>query len=265
MANPTTNYGFVLPTSSDLVTDLPADFDVALQGVDTQMKTNANAAIAKAIVDAKGDLIAATAADTVSRIAVGANGTVLQANSATATGLEWAAPAGGGANWTAVNAGGTSLLGGVSTVTISGITAADKLMVYFFNVSSVNASSIIRITFNGDTAGNYFSYGQKLGLPASYAPTYQSQLLVQTTRIEVAQMTNTHFSLVGGYLMLNGGNAAGNKMFWGSAGVDADSGNGGYGTNFGGRWNNSATISSVTITSTTGNFDNGDIFVWKSA
>jgi hypothetical protein len=38
MANPTTNYGFVMPTSTDLVTDLPADFDVALQGVDTQLK-----------------------------------------------------------------------------------------------------------------------------------------------------------------------------------------------------------------------------------
>jgi hypothetical protein len=38
VANPTTNYGFVLPTPTDLVTDLPADFDVALQGVDTQLK-----------------------------------------------------------------------------------------------------------------------------------------------------------------------------------------------------------------------------------
>ena len=48
------------------------------------------------IVDAKGDLIAATAADTVSRIAVGANDTVLTADSSTSTGLKWAAPAGGG-------------------------------------------------------------------------------------------------------------------------------------------------------------------------
>jgi hypothetical protein len=38
VANPTTNYGFVLPTPTDLVTDLPADFDVALQGVDTRLK-----------------------------------------------------------------------------------------------------------------------------------------------------------------------------------------------------------------------------------
>jgi len=56
----------------------------------------ANAAIAKAIVDAKGDLIAATAADTVARLAVGTNGQVLTADSAEATGLKWATPAGGG-------------------------------------------------------------------------------------------------------------------------------------------------------------------------
>jgi hypothetical protein len=48
------------------------------------------------IVDAKGDLIAGTAADTVARLAVGANNTILTADSSTATGLKWAAPAGGG-------------------------------------------------------------------------------------------------------------------------------------------------------------------------
>jgi hypothetical protein len=45
------------------------------------------------IVDAKGDLIAAVAADTPARIAVGANDTVLTADSTTATGLKWAAVA----------------------------------------------------------------------------------------------------------------------------------------------------------------------------
>lgn len=44
------------------------------------------------IVDAKGDIIAATAADSVTRLAVGANNTVLTADSAEATGLKWAAP-----------------------------------------------------------------------------------------------------------------------------------------------------------------------------
>jgi len=37
MANPTTNFGWVMPTSTDLVTDLPADFNVFGQGVDTTL------------------------------------------------------------------------------------------------------------------------------------------------------------------------------------------------------------------------------------
>jgi len=45
------------------------------------------------ILDAKGDLIAATAADTAARLAVGTNGQVLTADSAEATGLKWATPA----------------------------------------------------------------------------------------------------------------------------------------------------------------------------
>ena len=38
MANPTTNFGWVMPTSTDLVTDLPADFNVFGQGVDTSLQ-----------------------------------------------------------------------------------------------------------------------------------------------------------------------------------------------------------------------------------
>ena len=37
MANPTTNFGWVMPTATDLVTDLPADFNTFGQGVDTTL------------------------------------------------------------------------------------------------------------------------------------------------------------------------------------------------------------------------------------
>lgn len=48
-------------------------------------------------IDAKGDLIVGTGADTFARLAVGAtNGHTLQVDSSTATGLKWAAAAGGG-------------------------------------------------------------------------------------------------------------------------------------------------------------------------
>jgi len=38
MANPTTYFGWVMPTATDLVTDLPADFNIFGQGVDTSMQ-----------------------------------------------------------------------------------------------------------------------------------------------------------------------------------------------------------------------------------
>jgi len=50
-------------------------------------------AIQPTIFDAKANLLTATAADTPAIIAVGANDTILTADSSTATGLKWAAPA----------------------------------------------------------------------------------------------------------------------------------------------------------------------------
>ncbi len=71
MANPTTNYGFVLPTSTDLVTDLPADFDVALQGVDTRLK-------ALQPGTTLGDVAYSSAtANTNTRLGIGTSGQVL--------------------------------------------------------------------------------------------------------------------------------------------------------------------------------------------
>ena len=48
-------------------------------------------------IDAKGDLLAGTADNTIGRLAVGSNNTILTADSSTATGLKWAAPASTGA------------------------------------------------------------------------------------------------------------------------------------------------------------------------
>ena len=118
MANPTTNFGWVMPTATDLVTDLPADFAVFGQGVDTSLadlnggttgqilsktsNTNldftwiADSGIPATILDAKGDLIAASAADTASRLAIGTNGQVLTADSTQSTGMKWADSGGGG-------------------------------------------------------------------------------------------------------------------------------------------------------------------------
>ncbi len=49
--------------------------------------------VQKDIVDAKGDIIAATAADAVARVAVGANTTMLVADSSASAGVAWASAA----------------------------------------------------------------------------------------------------------------------------------------------------------------------------
>jgi uncharacterized protein YaiE (UPF0345 family) len=49
-------------------------------------------AISSTSFNAKGDLLSASANDTLSVLSVGSNGRVLTANSATATGLEWSIP-----------------------------------------------------------------------------------------------------------------------------------------------------------------------------
>jgi hypothetical protein len=103
-----------MPTASDLVTDLPADFETFGQAVATSMadllggttgqvlskasntdmdftwvtSDDANA-IQNTIVDAKGDLISATGSDVPARLAVGANGETLVADSSTSTGLRY--------------------------------------------------------------------------------------------------------------------------------------------------------------------------------
>lgn len=103
-----------MPTPTDLVTDLPADFEVFGQAVDSSLadlkggtsgqvlSKNSNTdmdfvwvtsddanAIQNTIVDAKGDLIAASASDVPARLAVGANGETLVADSSTSTGLRY--------------------------------------------------------------------------------------------------------------------------------------------------------------------------------
>jgi hypothetical protein len=90
-------------------------------------------------IDAKGDLIVGTGADTFSRLAAGTNTYILTSDSAEATGLKWAAPAGGGGKVLQVvegvlsgNAGTTSATYADTglTVTITPSSATSKILVF---------------------------------------------------------------------------------------------------------------------------------------
>ncbi len=102
-------------------------------------------AIANTVVDAKGDIVAATAADTVSRLAVGTDTYVLTADSGEATGLIWAAPTTG--DITAVVAG-TNIGGGATSGSATVNLAIDAAVDMGTNGSGVD------VTFHSATAGD---------------------------------------------------------------------------------------------------------------
>ncbi len=163
MATTTTNFGWDIPQSTDLVKDgataiaaLGQDIDTAL--VDLKGGTTGQV-LAKAsntdldftwssvdpltILDAKGDLISATAADTPARLAVGTNGQVLTADSSEATGLKWATPAGGGKVLQVVFASyGTRTDSATSTFVDTGLTAT-------ITPSSATSKVLVIVSQNG--------------------------------------------------------------------------------------------------------------------
>ena len=107
-------------------------------------------AIQNSIVDAKGDLITATADNTPARLAVGTNGQTLVADSAEATGLKWATPA-------ATGFVGVSLCKSadqsISNTTLTAVTFNTELFdTDGFHDNSTNNS---RITIPAGKAGKY--------------------------------------------------------------------------------------------------------------
>jgi hypothetical protein len=205
MANPTTNYGFVLPTSSDLVTDLPADFEVALQGVDTRLK-------ALQPGTTLGDLAYSSAtANTNTRLGIGSTGQVLTVAGGVPT---WAAPAGGGkvlqvvyaTTSTSTNIATTTLTDTGITATITPTASTSKIMVlvaahFFSDTAGTSVGTKGRLLRDATTIADYPDYGfsflngggtgQSLGatFPVNYldspattsATTYKWQAAVRTT------------------------------------------------------------------------------------
>jgi|LakMenEpi03Aug12_release.lakeMendotaPanAssembly.Ray.scaffolds.fasta_scaffold75992_3 hypothetical protein len=98
--------------------------------------------------DAKGDLVVGTGSDTFDKLTVGANDTILVADSSTTTGLKWATPASGG---------GMTLL---STTTLSSATTTISvgsgyidLVLHFTGIYLPSASQGLEIRYNTVSSG----------------------------------------------------------------------------------------------------------------
>jgi hypothetical protein len=130
-------------------------------------------------IDAKGDLIVGTGADTFARLGVGTNGHTIVADSAETTGLKWAAPASGG--MTLLQS--LSLSGGTS-VTSSTLSSAYKQFVIYIRDFYGSGMDACNMRLNGDTGSNYnFNYMEG-------ATTYGGTATNAGTSIRIGTVTN---------------------------------------------------------------------------
>jgi len=171
MAN-TTNFGWETPDDTDLVKDGAAAIRTLAGAIDTSMvdlkggttgqvlskATNTDMdftwvaqddsnAIQNAIIDAKGDLIVGSAADTPARLAVGTNDYVLTADSSATYGVKWASAGGGGL--TSIASGSLSS----SSLALTSISGAYKhLQLHLKDFDLSGGTGSISMTFMGLTS-----------------------------------------------------------------------------------------------------------------
>lgn len=188
MAN-TTNFGWETPDDTDLVKDGALAIRTLGSAIDTSLldlkggtsgqvlSKNSNTdmdfvwvaqddsnAIQNAIVDAKGDIITATAADTPARLAVGSNDQVLTADSTAATGLKWTTPSSGSLTLLS-----TTNIGSGSSTTVSNIDQSyTNLRVIVEGVNPTQTGSAMNISLNSNdsnfTGSVYYSNSSMSGV-----------------------------------------------------------------------------------------------------
>jgi hypothetical protein len=303
VANPTTNYGFVLPQSTDLVTDLPADFDVALQGVDTQLK-------ALQPGTTLGDIAYSSAtANTNTRLGIGTNGQVLgvvagvpawttdasgMTNPMTTTGdtiysssgstparlgigttgqvltvaaglPSWATASSPTSNFTVLNPGGTTLSG--SSTSITGISGKSNLRILVDNAQLSATNTWLYFTINSDTTdANYLTVGSYIYPGSSYsAGIFQIfDLYLGHPGIPFGKSTSSGTPYMSGGATISGGNSSGYKVVQTNGGSAAASGSANAAVNTQSYYTQSSTISSIQIRVSGGTMSGGKVYILGS-
>jgi hypothetical protein len=212
-----------------------------------------------------GDTIYSSSGSTPARLGIGTAGQVLTVNSG-ATAPEWAAPAGGGLTWTLLNAGGTALTG-AATVTVSGISAKNDLMIIVNGASSASASANIWVRLNADAGSNYYYSGPTIAFDAAYVAGdigYSGNAFPGSVGFLLGRMTNNAASTVNGYVRLEGCNSGDLvSAIRAGGGNSSTSGQNTHQHHFGGGfYDSSATITSISVHSDFGNLDAGTVYVY---
>jgi hypothetical protein len=253
----TTNYAWETPDDTDLVKDGAAAIRTLGSSIDTTTKAlNPSTTL--------GDIeYRSGTANTNTRLGIGTSGQVLAVSGGGVP--EWTTAAGGGANWVLENAGGTALTG-AATITISGISGKDKIMVLLSGASSASGSSEISLRFNSDSGSNYYYFGSIVITESAYANTIFSRANggAGIDRCKIIKMSNSASTIINAYHLTSGANSSGVKVYNYSSGTSAGGANAEV-YSAGGYYNSSSAISSVSVVSSSGDFDAGTVFVYTSA
>jgi hypothetical protein len=205
---------------------------------------------------AKGELVVGSATNDSAILAVGANDTVLTADSSTATGVKWAAAGGGAENYTLINTGGTALTGATS-ITVSGISGKNSLFIVIQETSSTAGLSNYEMRFNSDSTLKYNYVGWYSNDSLTVTPDYG---FGSNNSLDWGTLGSSSTNIISAMFTLNGANSSGLKS---GELISAPTGSGNYRLRhrlF--TYSGTSTISSVTVISGTGNFDSGTIYVY---
>jgi len=112
------------------------------------MPATPSSGIAATLVDAKGDIIAATAADTVDRVAVGSNRKFLAADSAAAAGVSWQYPSPGVIKPSDQSKSNTTL---ADDTALQFPVVSGESWIWLCDVKYVGAAGSLKIGFTGPT------------------------------------------------------------------------------------------------------------------
>jgi len=210
-----------------------------------------------------GDTIYSSSGSTPARLGIGTTGQILTVAGGVPT---WATATAAGTSWSLLNSGGTALTG-ASTITVSGISGKDKIMILFKNASATTAGETIKVRLNTDSGSNYYSFGPTLTFSSSYnAGNFQAIEGDVQTAINCATMSTGADSRVTGSCLITGCNSSGTKIYQSIAGATQGSGNGATPNFLGGYYDSSSTISSISmVASGSGSFDQGTVYVYTSA
>jgi len=203
-------------------------------------------------IDAKGDLLAGTADNTIGRRSVGTNGQVLTADSAESTGMKWATPAASASGLTLIK---TQTIG----TTVSSVTVTDAFSTtydsYLIVINGGVASTLSNLGLQlGSTTTGYYAAGVVYNYSNAGATAANNNNAASFTRAGSANSSSIAF-----YNALQDPFLSKNTKVQTSFGTTQSDSQAGF---FYGFLDNSTSYTAFTITPSTGTLTGGTIRVY---